>query len=46
MKEIRLQRLSVEISPNDMGINAGTHRGSCSHRWHSATLVVARAGVL
>ena len=20
-----------------MGINAGTHRGSCSHRWHSAT---------
>ena len=20
-----------------MGINAGTHRGSCSHRWHSAS---------
>ena len=22
---------------NDMGINAGTHRGSCSHWWHSAS---------
>jgi hypothetical protein len=22
---------------NGMGINAGAHRGSCSHRWHSAS---------